>query len=347
MAWSWSVSAPSSAPTAAAFVLLQLLAAFVCSCRSAPPDALVSSVIYLDSPVGVGLSYAKDKSKAYTTGDLQTANDSHTFLLKGYMVGNGVCDTVFDGNALVPFAHGMGLISDDMYKETSTACHGNYWNDSSSYECRTALSNADTVIAGLNIYDILEPCYHSKNIKKVTPQNSRKPQSFEDPGVTDKPLPVRTRMLGRAWPLRAPVRAGRVPSWQELASDVPCMVSSIGPWVLCTNALLNFDHDAGSMVIYHKNLTSQGYRALIYSSDHDMCVPYTGTEAWTASLGYGIIDSWRQWIADEEVSGYLNKQRFSNFCPRMFDLGAGHTVPEYKPQEALAFYSRWLTGSKL
>jgi serine carboxypeptidase-like clade 1 len=36
----------------------------------------------LDSPVGVGLSYAKDKSKAYTTGDLQTANDSHTFLLK-------------------------------------------------------------------------------------------------------------------------------------------------------------------------------------------------------------------------------------------------------------------------
>lgn len=35
------------------------------------------------------------------------------------MVGNGVCDTVFDGNALVPFAHGMALISDDMYKVTS------------------------------------------------------------------------------------------------------------------------------------------------------------------------------------------------------------------------------------
>ncbi|PVH61552.1 hypothetical protein PAHAL_3G058600 [Panicum hallii] len=507
MAWSWSVSAPSSAPTAAAFVLLQLLAAFVCSCRSAPPDALVtrlpgfegaqlpskhyagyvtvdeelgsrmfyylveserdpgkdplmlwlnggpgcssfdgfvyehgpfnfesggsagslpklhlnpyswskvSSVIYLDSPVGVGLSYAKDKSKAYTTGDLQTANDSHTFLLKwfqlypefqtnpfyiagesyagiyvptlshevvkgiheevkptinfkGYMVGNGVCDTVFDGNALVPFAHGMGLISDDMYKETRTACHGNYWNDSSSDECRTALSNVDTVIAGLNIYDILEPCYHSKNIKKVTPQNSRTPLSFEDLGVTDKPLPVRTRMLGRAWPLRAPVRAGRVPSWQELAADVPCMndevatawlnndsvrsaihaepVSSIGPWVLCTNALLNFDHDAGSMVIYHKNLTSQGYRALIYSGDHDMCVPYTGTEAWTTSLGYGVIDSWRQWIADEEVSGYT--QVYENGLTFATIKGAGHTVPEYKPQEALAFYSRWLTGSKL
>lgn len=32
------------------------------------------------------------------------------------MVGNGVCDTVFDGNALVPFAHGMGLISEEIYQ---------------------------------------------------------------------------------------------------------------------------------------------------------------------------------------------------------------------------------------
>jgi hypothetical protein len=32
------------------------------------------------------------------------------------MVGNGVCDTVFDGNALVPFAHGMALISESIYK---------------------------------------------------------------------------------------------------------------------------------------------------------------------------------------------------------------------------------------
>jgi hypothetical protein len=32
------------------------------------------------------------------------------------MVGNGVCDTAFDGNALVPFAHGMALISESIYK---------------------------------------------------------------------------------------------------------------------------------------------------------------------------------------------------------------------------------------
>lgn len=31
-------------------------------------------------------------------------------------MGNGVCDDVFDGNALVPFTHGMGLIPDELYE---------------------------------------------------------------------------------------------------------------------------------------------------------------------------------------------------------------------------------------
>lgn len=35
---------------------------------------------------------------------------------QGYLVGNGVADDVFDGNALVPFAHGMGLISDELFQ---------------------------------------------------------------------------------------------------------------------------------------------------------------------------------------------------------------------------------------
>lgn len=32
------------------------------------------------------------------------------------MVGNGCTDDKFDGNALVPFAHGMGLISDELFQ---------------------------------------------------------------------------------------------------------------------------------------------------------------------------------------------------------------------------------------
>ncbi len=45
-------------------------------------------------------------------------NNLDTFInIKGILVGNGVTDQVFDGNALVPFIWGHSLIPDDMYNE--------------------------------------------------------------------------------------------------------------------------------------------------------------------------------------------------------------------------------------
>lgn len=36
--------------------------------------------------------------------------------MQRYLIGNGVTDEKFDGNALVPFAHGMGLIPEEMFE---------------------------------------------------------------------------------------------------------------------------------------------------------------------------------------------------------------------------------------
>lgn len=368
----------------------------------------VSNIIYLDSPAGVGFSFSGNTSD-YNTGDLKTASDTHTFLLKwfeiyqefqantffiagesyagiyvptlasevvkgldaglkpvihfkGYMVGNGVTDETFDGNALVPFAHGMGLISDQLFQEINKECQGNYY-DTASEGCADLMEKVDEDVDGLNEYNILEPCYHgpASSVQKTGPL--RLPPSFKKLGETERPLPVRKRMFGRAWPLRAPVRPGIVPTWPQLASNlnVPCIDDEVatswlnnkavrialhaedesiaGRWELCSDRI-SFDHDAGSMIDYHKNLTSQGYRALIYSGDHDMCVPYTGSEAWTRSVGYEILDEWRPWKSNEQVSGFV--QGYDKNLTFLTVKGAGHTVPEYKPREALYFYSQWL-----
>jgi hypothetical protein len=39
------------------------------------------------------------------------------------------------------------------------------------------------------------------------------------------------------------------------------------------------------------------------SGDHDMCIPYTGTQAWTRSIGYKIVDEWRPWFVNDQVAG--------------------------------------------
>ncbi|KAK6145164.1 hypothetical protein DH2020_021984 [Rehmannia glutinosa] len=325
----------------------------------------VSSIIYLDSPAGVGFSYSRNESD-YKTGDLKTASDSHIFLLKGYMVGNGVTDDVFDGNALVPFAHGMGLISDELFEAVNTECHGNYYNPMGD-NCEDKLARVDNELEGLNIYDILEPCYHGTP-SKIRLEDTKLPPSFRRLGETERPLPIRKRIFGRAWPLRAPVRDGYVPTWPQLmnSESVPCTDDEVanawlnnetvrkaihavsanvaGKWELCTDRI-HYNHDAGSMIKYHKNLTSRGYRALIYSGDHDMCVPFTGTEAWTRSVGYKTVDEWRPWMVADQVAGYI--QGYENNLTFLTVKGSGHTVPEYKPREALEFYSRWLEDHKI
>ncbi|XP_004510209.1 serine carboxypeptidase-like 20 [Cicer arietinum] len=370
----------------------------------------VSSIIYLDSPAGVGFSYSENETD-YQTGDIKTASDTHAFLLKwfelypeflanpffiagesyagvyvptlayevlkgidagvkpnlnfkGYIVGNGVTDEQIDGNALVPFVHGMGLISDELFEEVNRECNGNFYN-SLSDNCTSKLTKVDEDIDGLNVYNILEPCYHGTEAEKITTSYIRLPSSFRKLGETEKPHPVRKRMFGRAWPLRAPVRDGIVPTWPQLinSNNVPCTDGSVAnawlnnevvrkaihtaeksvvsSWDLCTDKI-SFNHDAGSMIKYHKNLTSRGYRALIFSGDHDMCVPFTGSQAWTRSIGYKIVDEWRPWLSNGQVVGYT--QGYDNNLTFLTIKGAGHTVPEYKPQEALDFYKRFLAG---
>ncbi|XP_048424337.1 serine carboxypeptidase-like 20 isoform X2 [Pyrus x bretschneideri] len=301
-----------------------------------------------------------------------------TLNLKGYLVGNGVTDRRFDRNALVPFAHGMALISDKIFQEVVATCGTDLLNvpPSNRSLCHEKFQPLDRALDELNVYDILEPCYHgpgadnNKNSKEN--KTSSLPLSFQQLGkTTEKPLGVRKRMFGRAWPFRANIEDGIVPSWPQLAktldSSVPCINDEVatlwlntpevreaiqaqpenvtGPWELCTDRI-RYSHDAGSMIPYHQNLTTQGYRALIYSGDHDMCVPYTGSEAWTASLGYKIVDEWRPWFSsDNQVAGYL--QGYANSLTFLTIKGAGHTVAEYKPREALDFFQRFLGGKRI
>ncbi|KAF2292518.1 hypothetical protein GH714_025078 [Hevea brasiliensis] len=353
----------------------------------------VSNIIYLDSPAGVGLSYSKNETD-YITGDVKTALDSHIFLLRwfelypeylsnplfisgesyagvyvptlayeGYLVGNGVTDEKFDGNALVPFAHGMGLISDDLFEEVSNACKGNFYQPLGE-NCESKLAKVDADISGLNIYDILEPCYYDTDTREVTDIKIRLPSSFLQLGETDRPLPVRKRMLGRAWPFRAPVREGIVPTWPQLLNSrsVPCTDDEVatswlnsaavrkaihadevsllnfivhitfrkqlpyefrnqtgsvaGTWELCTGRI-SFRHDAGSMIQYHKNLTLGDIEHSYSGGSLNICDYFMYTQ------------------------GYENNLTFLTI------KGAGHTVPEYKPREALDFYSRFLAGKPM
>ncbi|CAL2279249.1 unnamed protein product [Prunus armeniaca] len=93
---------------------------------------------------------------------------------------------------------------------------------------------------------------------------------------------------------------------------------SIKEWEICNKTLQDlYISDVSSSLVYHENLIKQGYRVLIYSGDHDMNIPYVSTMGWIESLNLTVDSRWKPWFLHEQVAG----------------LGAGHTAPEYKPEE--------------
>ncbi|KAH0467681.1 hypothetical protein IEQ34_002714 [Dendrobium chrysotoxum] len=87
---------------------------------------------------------------------------------------------------------------------------------------------------------------------------------------------------------------------------------TVSEWQRCNN----FDYlkDIPSSLPYQLNLLKRGYRALVYSGDYDMMIPFVGTKLWIKSLNL---------------------------------TAAGHTASEFKPQQCFAMFDRWSSKKPL
>ncbi|KAL4193107.1 hypothetical protein AMTRI_Chr06g197670 [Amborella trichopoda] len=103
-----------------------------------------------------------------------------------------------------------------------------------------------------------------------------------------------------------------------------------------------------SLIQHHLNLTLRGYRAFIYSGDHDMTAPYIGILEWIRRLNYTELESWRPCKGGNQC--FLNCRysvqyehnllfaTFKSCCDYL--TGAGHTATEFTPRESLVAFQR-------
>ncbi|KAI8550094.1 hypothetical protein RHMOL_Rhmol06G0077700 [Rhododendron molle] len=219
--------------------------------------------------------------------------------LKGYVLGNPVTFLPGDGNYAIPFAHGMGLISDELYESLQRNCEGEYMNvDPSNVECSNDVEAYSQCISGIQTAQILEPqCGFA----------SPKPHQFF--GERRSLYNEEAELL---LPEQSPCASNRVDgyrlSYRWLDDDgvreaLRVKKGSIGPWIRC-NHTLPYTYTITDSYQYHVKLSSKGYRSLIYSGDHDLIVPFLGTQAWIKSLNYSIVDDWRSWTVEGQVAGY-------------------------------------------
>ncbi|XVF64207.1 hypothetical protein PTKIN_Ptkin09bG0149600 [Pterospermum kingtungense] len=344
-----------------------------------------SNVIFIDSPVGTGFSYARN-SLAARSGDFRQVHQLHQFLrewlmdhpdfisnpvyvggdsysgipipvlaqeisneneegikplinLQGYVLGNPATVPSLEANLKIPFVHGMGLISDELYESLKRNCGGDYQNPSTE-ECQKDLQYYSKCISGIQTNQILEPVCGFASLK---PQEmGRRRYLDEEQLLDDEPQPPLLPTFGcRSYPY---LLSRYWANDDNVRKALHIRKGSVGEWQRC-NYGLPYNTDVPSSFPYHANLSAKGYRALIYSGDHDLIVPFLATQAWIRSLNYPIVDDWRPWILQGQVAGYT--RTYSNRMTFATVKGGGHTAPEYKPVECLAMFQRWISEKPL
>ncbi|ESQ27854.1 hypothetical protein EUTSA_v10018572mg [Eutrema salsugineum] len=316
-----------------------------------------SSIIFLDQPVRTGFSYSRThlttkpsdsgeakriheflqkwlgKHQEFSSNPFYIAGDSYSGMvvpalvqeiskgnyqccnppinLQGYVLGNPVTEFKIDYNSRIPYAHGMALISDELYESLKRICKGEYANiDLRNAECLKLVEEYTKCTERINKYLISTPLCKTEN-----------PDCY-----------MYRYLLSTYWANDETVRKA-----------LQINEKSIGEWVRC-NWYIAYTHDILSSVPYHKNNSINGYRSLIFSGDHDMVVPFVGTQAWIRSLNYSLIDGWRPWMINDQIAGYTrtyaNKMTFATV------KGSGHTL-EYKPEESFIMFQRWINGQPL
>ncbi|XP_010417054.1 PREDICTED: serine carboxypeptidase-like 9 [Camelina sativa] len=235
--------------------------------------------------------------------------------LQGYVLGNPVTDYATERNYRVQFAHGMSLISDELYESLKRECNGNYFNvdPPRSKKCLKLVEEFNKLTDDINFYDILLP----KCDEQLDPENME-PDCFYYKYYLEERW-ANTESVREA----LHIKKGTTEDWLRLNHVIP------------------YENDIRSSVPYHKKNSIIGYRSLIFSGDHDMVSPTIATQAWIKSLNYSITRDWQPWRINDEIAGYT--RTYSNKMTFATVKGCGHTS-EYLPEETSILFKRWLNG---
>ncbi|KAK2393838.1 serine carboxypeptidase [Trifolium repens] len=258
--------------------------------------------------------------------------------LQGYLLGNAVT-TEKETNYKIPFAHGMGLISDELYESLQKNCNEDYVNvETRNVLCSRDMSSFKEATSGLNSAHILDPLCEWLDDTEISPRRSlikKYPSKFLAKNLKLPPLSC------RSYPY---FLCGFWANDDNVRKALHIHKGSIGKWHRCTYNIPN-KADIHNTYDYHVNLSRKGIRSLIYSGDHDMSVPFLSTQAWIRSLNYSIVDDWRQWHTNDQVAGYT--RTYSNKMTFATVKGGGHTAPEFRPKECFDMFSRWISKRPL
>jgi serine carboxypeptidase-like clade 2 len=248
--------------------------------------------------------------------------------LKGFLVGNAWTDAAWDNRGAVEHWYSHALISKATHDGIMDKCDfshiGPLYEDHDE-ECGQLVTQARTEMGNIDIYDIYEDlCLSSDNHMQRIPYAPWHLMSTE----TEPASPCINNWVSDY--------LNRMEVQEALHVDR----TAVTKWDMCSAVVHYSDADLrSSMLDVYRDVFSESLRIMVYSGDVDGIVPVYGSRLWIDSLELPILDSWRHWMLDKMVAGYVQKYDKLTFATVR---GAGHMVPGTQPDRALAMFTRFI-----
>uniref|UniRef100_A0A7I4Y6X6 Peptidase S10 domain containing protein n=1 Tax=Haemonchus contortus TaxID=6289 RepID=A0A7I4Y6X6_HAECO len=301
----------------------------------------MASVVYIESPAGVGYSYSTDGN--ITTNDDQTSLENYEavkLFFQGIALGNGWVHEKLNIDTSIRYAYGHGIVDEKTWntvqKDCCKGCIDTCDLTQVTGHCATMLEDIYHSIwfDGLNPFDLFGNCDSNPTIN-----NDRTTHMLQAAATRFKPFELSEKKTDD---LMSFVRAEESKNHflcenntnivkyvndaeVRKALNIP---SNLPKWDICSTQVTNaYKRQYGDMTPFIKKIVAASVRVLLFYGDTDMACNFMMGQKFVDQLGLKQTLGRAPWRFDRQIAGFKTVFEGLTFITVR---GAGHKAARQK-----------------
>ncbi|XP_039008263.1 serine carboxypeptidase-like 45 [Hibiscus syriacus] len=340
-----------------------------------------ANMLYLETPIGVGFSYATNSSSYVAVDDETTARDNLVFLLNWYkrfpnyrqrdlyVTGESyaghyvpqLAKLIVEFNKKQNLFNLRGIALGNPVLEFATDFNSRaeyFWShgliSDSTYKMFTSVCNYSRYVSEYYRDSVSPSC--SNVMSQVSRETSRFVDKYDVTldvcisSVLSQSMAINPKQVSERVDVCVEDKIVNYLNRKDVQKALHARLVGVQRWTVCSNILdyqlLNLESPTITIV---GSLIKAGIPVLVYSGDQDSVIPLTGSRCLVSrlakELGLETTVPYRVWFEGKQVGGWT--QVYGNMLSFATIRGASHEAPFSQPERSLMLFKSFLEGKPL